>query len=76
MIFYFLNLRLNFSGDVFGITDFETTVKPENNDHPWNQEKVVVVQRWSLFRGSSDQIFDFNKKISPQKEQDRLAFSK
>jgi len=23
------------------------TVKPVYNDHPWDQEKVVVVPRWS-----------------------------
>ena len=28
-----------------------STVKPVYNDHPWDREKVVVVQRWSLFRG-------------------------
>ena len=33
-----------------------TTVKPVYNDHPWDQEKVVVVQRWSLFRGSNCEI--------------------
>ncbi len=33
------------------------------NDHPWDQEKVVVVQRWSLFRGSNCQIKNLNLKI-------------
>ncbi len=28
------------------------TVKLVYNDHPWDLEKVVVVQRWSIFRGS------------------------
>jgi hypothetical protein len=28
------------------------TVKPVCNDHPRDSKKVVVVQRWSLFRGS------------------------
>ena len=35
------------------------TVKPVYSDHPWDQEKVVVVQRWSLFRGSTCQIIIF-----------------
>ncbi len=26
------------------------------NHHPWEQEKVVVAQRWSLFGGSNLQI--------------------
>ncbi len=29
------------------------TVKLVNNDHPWMQSKVVFVERWSLFGGSS-----------------------
>ena len=36
---------------------FLSTVKPVYNDHPWDPEKVVVVQRWSLFRGSTSQRF-------------------
>ncbi len=35
------------------------TVKPVYNDHPRDLEKVVVVQRWSLFRGSNTQEFIF-----------------
>jgi hypothetical protein len=27
------------------------TVKPVYNDHPWDPEIVVVVDKWSLFRG-------------------------
>jgi len=34
----------------------QSTVKPVRNNHPWDQEKVVVVPRWSLFRGSTCQI--------------------
>ena len=41
-------------------TIFAYTVKPVYNDHLWDQEKVVVVQRWSLFRGSSGQINIYN----------------
>ena len=26
-------------------------MKPVYSDHPWDPEKVVVIQRWSLFRG-------------------------
>jgi hypothetical protein len=40
---------------------FVCTVKPVYNDHPWDRKKVVVVQRWSLFRGSI-----CHKKISEQ----------
>jgi hypothetical protein len=29
----------------------DTTVKPVYNGHPWDQKKVAVVQRWSLFGG-------------------------
>jgi hypothetical protein len=32
---------------------FWYTVKPVYNDHTWDQEKVVVIKRWSLFRGST-----------------------
>ncbi len=28
-----------------------STVKPVHNDHPWDNKKVVVVQKWSLLRG-------------------------
>jgi hypothetical protein len=38
---------------------FQITVKPVYNDHPWDREKVVVVQRWSLFRGSLRQNIIF-----------------
>ena len=31
----------------------KTTVKPVYNDHPRNPKFVAVVDRWSLFRGSS-----------------------
>ena len=34
------------------VTSIQYTVKPVYNDHPWDQKKVVVVQRWSLFGGS------------------------
>ena len=36
-----------------------STVKPVYSDHPWDPEKVVVVQRWSLFRGSTCEIIIF-----------------
>ena len=32
-------------------THFVCTFKPVYNDHPWNSKIVVVVDRWSLFRG-------------------------
>jgi hypothetical protein len=35
------------------LNEFNYTVKLVCNDHPWDQEKMVVVQRWSLFRGSN-----------------------
>jgi hypothetical protein len=28
------------------------TVKPVYNDHPWDPKIVVVVVKWSLFRGN------------------------
>ncbi len=33
------------------------------NDHPWDQEKVVDVPKWSLFRGSSCQSISIIKKL-------------
>jgi hypothetical protein len=27
------------------------TVKPVNNDHPWDPKIVAIVDMWSLFRG-------------------------
>ena len=36
-----------------------STDKPVNSDHPWDQEKVVAVPRWSLFRGSDFQLINF-----------------
>jgi hypothetical protein len=36
------------------IMKFESTVKPVYNDHSWDPQKVVVVQRWSLFGGCSE----------------------
>ncbi len=39
--------------------DFLTTVKPVYNDHPWDRQKVVVVRRWSLLRGSVCQKYIF-----------------
>ena len=32
--------------------NFNRTVKPVYNDHPWDPKIVAVVDRWSLFRGS------------------------
>ncbi len=29
----------------------KSTVKPVYNDHPWDPQKVAVVQRWSVFGG-------------------------
>ncbi len=43
--------------------NIESTVKPVYNDHPWDREKVVVVQRWSLFRGSKVKFYILIKKI-------------
>ena len=40
------------------------TVKPVYNDHPRDPEIVVIVERWSLFRG---QLCDKNIKPGPQK---------
>jgi len=37
----------------------EYTVNPVYNDHPWDQEKEVVVPRWSLFIGLICQIIIF-----------------
>ncbi len=34
------------------------------NDYPWDREKVVIVWRWPLFRGSNCQINSFNLKKS------------
>ena len=32
-------------------SSFSSTVKPVYSDHPWDPQKVVVVQGWSLFGG-------------------------
>jgi hypothetical protein len=48
---------------------FKNTVKPVYNDHPWDWKKVVVVQRWLLFRGSGDEI---NKILIKNKCQEKF----
>jgi hypothetical protein len=35
---------------------FVNTVKPVYNYHPWDSKKVVIIQKWSLFRGWSFKI--------------------
>ncbi len=39
---------------------FDNTVKLVYKDHPWDLEKVVVIQRWSLFIGSTCPEQNFN----------------
>ncbi len=50
----------------------QSTVKPVYNDHPWDQKKVVVVPRWSLFRGSICKNKIFLIKKTPIKTDGRL----
>ena len=47
-----LGTFLNKQPSLYSLLRFQSTVKPVYNDHPWDREKVVVVWRWSLFRGS------------------------
>ena len=44
-------LKKDISENLFSNSD-TVTVKPVNNDHPWDLETVTVVDRWSLFGGS------------------------
>ncbi len=46
------------------MTRYESTVKPVCNDHPCDLKLVAVVDRWSLFKGSS-MLYKF--KMGPQK---------
>ncbi len=34
----------------FVVTEFDCIVKPVYNDHPWDPNKVTIVERWLLFR--------------------------
>jgi len=47
---------------IFSI-NIRTAFKPVYNSHPWDQEKVVVVQKWSLLRGSTCPAQNFNEKF-------------
>ncbi len=51
------NVSFNFVRAKAGISSY--TVKPVYNDHPREREKVVVIQKWSLFRGSIGQYYIF-----------------
>ena len=43
---------------------YKCTVKPANNDHLWDIGKVVVIQRWSPFRGCLVVMAQTNKKFA------------
>ncbi len=52
------------SSHLISLNIYYSAVKHVYNDHPWDQEKVVVVQRWPLFRGSNYEIEIINYKLN------------
>jgi hypothetical protein len=39
-----------------GFQNFQSTVKPVYNGHPWDPKKVAAVQSWPVFTGFSIKI--------------------